>query len=67
MAITLLAESPLTPVRLQSASNTLHGPDGSVLCAQELPLYRSMSGVPLLWPTAQTLLAETAEIAFSGA
>jgi hypothetical protein len=32
MAITLLAEVPLTPVRLQSASNTLHGPVGSALC-----------------------------------
>ena len=67
MAITSPAELPLTPVRLQSASNTLHGPDGSVLCDQELPLSCSMSGVPLLCPTAQTLLADTAEIAFSGA
>ena len=34
----LLALSQLTPVRLQSASNRLHGPDGRLLCDQELPL-----------------------------
>jgi hypothetical protein len=29
--MTSLAEVPLTPFRVQSASNRLHGPDGSVL------------------------------------
>jgi hypothetical protein len=66
MVITLLAELPLTPVSTQSASNMLHGPEGSAPCDHLLPFQRSICGVPESWPTAHTLVAEMAEMALSG-
>jgi hypothetical protein len=67
VVITSLAESPLTPVSAQSASNTLHGPVGSALCDHALPFQWLICGVPESWPTALTLVAVMAVMAFSGA
>jgi hypothetical protein len=54
-------------VNAQSASNTLHGPEGSALCDHLLPFQWLICGVPESWPTVHTLVADIAVMALSGA
>src|SRR5580658_2201849 len=65
--ITSLAESALTPVNAQSASNTLHGPEGSARCDHLLAFQWLVCGVPESRPQVHALVAHLAVMDLSGA